>query len=78
MNILELLNYKNNLPLAPIMSIKEFESLSHFKRVILTCNYPKCKSMVSSRGMLCVEHAKKSDEWTGELASLLKVGKNGN
>lgn len=78
MNILELLNYKNSLPLVPIMSQEEFESLPNFKRVILTCNNIGCSNMVSSRGVLCVEHIKKSDEWVSNLKLSLKVGKNGN
>lgn len=76
MNILEFLNHKNKIPLVPIMSQKDFESLPHSKRVVLTCNQIGCSNMISSRGILCVKHSKKSDEWISNLESLLKAGKN--
>lgn len=72
MNILEFLNHKNKIPLVPIMSQKDFESLPHSKRVVLTCNQIGCSNMISSRGILCVEHMKKSDEWVDKLVLSLK------
>lgn len=43
-------------PARPIMSQEEFEALPKFKKNILTCNVIGCKRMVSTHGMLCVEH----------------------
>jgi hypothetical protein len=76
MNILEFLHYKNSLPLVPVMSQDDFESLPYFERVILTCNYPNCKSVISKRGMLCVEHTKELEVKDERHESLLRSEKS--
>ena len=44
-------------PPEPIMSQEEYEALPLLKRSILGCNTIGCKKVVSTHGLLCVEHA---------------------
>ena len=50
------LNKQLSEPNRPIMSQEEFEALPKVKRIFLTCNVIGCKSVVSTHGLLCVEH----------------------
>ena len=48
-------------PPVPLMSQEEFNTLSDLSKSMLTCNYIGCKNMVSTHGLLCVEHLKKDN-----------------
>lgn len=43
-------------PPVPVMSQEEFEQLPRWKKTILICNMPGCGKVVSTHGLLCVEH----------------------
>lgn len=46
----------------PIMPQEEFEQLPPAKQVLLICNMPGCGQVVSTHGMLCVEHTEEVDD----------------
>lgn len=47
---------KPQKPPVPIMSQEDYERLPYFERCILVCNVIGCGKVVSTHGMLCVEH----------------------
>lgn len=53
---MERMRDKFSRPPEPSMTQEEFDALNHFEKCIMTCNMPKCGKVVSTHGMLCVEH----------------------
>lgn len=49
-------------PPEPIMSQEKFDKLPTFERNLLFCNMPGCGKMVSTHGLLCVEHKLQMDK----------------
>ena len=47
---------RRKAPPAPVMSDGQFFALPRLNRVMLTCNAFACGKVVSTHGMLCVEH----------------------
>lgn len=43
-------------PPVPLMSQEEYDALPPAEKSILICNMPGCGKVVSTHGMLCVEH----------------------
>jgi len=43
-------------PPAPALTAEEFTALDPARKGILTCNMPGCGQVVSTHGLLCVEH----------------------
>lgn len=46
-------------PAQPIMKQEEFDALPKYKKSLLICNVIGCGNMVSTHGLLCVEHTGK-------------------
>ena len=47
--------WPQDMPCCP-MSQEEFDVLSELHKAILTCNVIGCEKMVSTCGLLCIEH----------------------
>jgi hypothetical protein len=45
-----------NAPAKPVMTQEEFDVLPQLEKSIMTCNVIGCKNVVSTHGLLCVEH----------------------
>jgi len=55
-NAMKRLQKKLSEPAKPVMAQEEFEKLPHFDKCILTCNVIGCGNVVSTHGLVCVDH----------------------
>jgi hypothetical protein len=40
----------------PALTDEEFAALDPLRKAIMTCNMPGCRKVVSTHGLVCVEH----------------------
>lgn len=55
------LQKKLSEPAKPVMSQEEYEKLPHFEKCMLICNVIGCGKVVSTHGLVCVDHTKGLD-----------------